>query len=308
MSLPLLRSHPLITESQISSVPLFRRGKVRDVYDLGENLLFVTTDRVSAFDVILPSAVPEKGRVLTQMSLFWFRYLEQLVPNHIVTADLREYPASLQPYHEELNGRSVIVRKAERIDIECVVRGYLAGSFWKEYREMLQAGKSTLHGFPLSPDLIESSRLPEPIFTPATKNDSGHDENISFQKMIDAVGKEVAAACRDLSLAIYARGCAHAESRGILIADTKFEFGFIDGKISLIDEALTPDSSRFWPRDQYMPGKGQPSFDKQPIRDYLETLDWNKQSPGPKLPESVITATTQRYIDVYERLSGKKYE
>ncbi len=288
-----------ISETKIAGLPLWRRGKVRDVYDLGDRLLIVATDRLSAFDVVLPTPIPAKGTVLTQLSLFWFRRLAQAVPNHVITADVGEYPRELLSARDQLEGRSMLVTKTEPFPVECVVRGYLAGSGWKDY---LRTG--AVCGIPLPTGLRESDRLEQPIFTPATKAETGHDENISFERMAGIVGPARAAELRDLTLELYGRACAHAEGRGIILADTKLEFGLSDGRVVWIDEAFTPDSSRFWPRDAYEPGHAQPSFDKQYVRDYLETLDWDKRPPGPLLPEDVVTRSREKYLEAYSRLTG----
>jgi phosphoribosylaminoimidazole-succinocarboxamide synthase len=290
---------PLLTTS-LPDIPVFKRGKVRDVYDAGEHLLLVATDRLSAFDVVLPTGIPGKGRVLTQLSLFWFDLLADVMPNHVVTADVDEYPEKLRRHRDQLEGRSMLVQKTDVLPVECVVRGYITGSGWKDYKAM---GK--VCGIELPKGLRESDRLEPPIFTPATKAETGHDENISFETMEATVGAERAAEARRRSLEIYSRARAHAEARGIILADTKFEFGVRDGRLVWIDEALTPDSSRFWPRDGYAPGRSQKSFDKQYVRDYLETLDWNKQPPGPELPPDVVAHTTEKYLDAYDRLRGQ---
>lgn len=280
-------------------LPLVGRGKVRDIYDLGEQLLFVATDRISAFDCILGSGIPGKGKVLTQISLFWFEHLRNLVPNHVVTADVDQFPPALHPYLEELNGRTMIVKKAEMVPIECVARGYLSGSGWKEYK-----ASGTVCGVKLPPGLKESDRLPEPIFTPATKAESGHDENVSFEHVAAKVGDRLATRLRELTLAIYGQASSYAQERGLILADTKFEFGFIGSELVLADEVLTPDSSRYWPADRYAPGGPQQSFDKQFVRDYLETLDWNKQPPAPSLPNEIVEKTKQKYLEAFERLTG----
>jgi phosphoribosylaminoimidazole-succinocarboxamide synthase len=289
---------PLL-QTNLPGFDLWRRGKVRDVYDLGDRLLVVATDRLSAFDVVLPTGIPGKGVVLTQMSLFWFRLLHDVIDNHVLTADVSEYPAELKAHREQLEGRSMIVVKTEVLPIECVVRGYLVGSGWKDYRKT-----GAVCGIALPPGLRESERLEPPIFTPATKAETGHDENIPFEVMSQTVGRERAEEARRVTLEIYSRARAHAEARGIILADTKFEFGVRDGRLIWIDEALTPDSSRFWPRDGYAPGRSQPSFDKQFVRDYLETLDWNKQPPGPALPPDVVARTVQKYEEAFARLRG----
>jgi len=278
----------------------FASGKVRDVYSLGDRLLIVATDRISAFDCILPDGIPGKGRVLTRMSIFWFGMLEHLLPTHFITANVDEYPAELHPFRDQLEGRSMLVRRAEMFPLECVARGYLSGSGWKEY---LRYG--TVCGIPLPTGLRESDRLPEPIFTPATKAQSGHDENVSFEVAAGLVGQATAARLRDLTLAIYREAAAYAETRGIILADTKFEFGMVGGELVLGDEVLTPDSSRFWPKDQYAAGRAQVSYDKQFVRDYLETLTWNKQPPAPPLPPEVIRKTSQKYREAYLTLTGR---
>jgi phosphoribosylaminoimidazole-succinocarboxamide synthase len=277
-----------------------KSGKVREIFDLGDRLLFVASDRISAFDCIMPNGIPRKGEVLTQISYFWFAQIENFQPNHLLSQPNTSLPAELQPFADRLARRSMIVKKAKPLAIECVVRGYLAGSGWKEYRE-----RQTVCGVKLPPGLKESSELPEPIFTPATKAESGHDENITFEQAAEIVGGDVAEQVRAASLKIYNFARSYARQRGIIIADTKFEFGQLDGKLILIDEVLTPDSSRFWPADQYQPGKSQPSFDKQFVRDYLETLDWNKMPPAPALPPEVVAKTKAKYLDAYSCLTGK---
>jgi phosphoribosylaminoimidazole-succinocarboxamide synthase len=289
---------PLLT-TDLPGLPLWRRGKVRDVYDLGDRLLVVATDRISAFDVVLPTGIPGKGAVLTQLSLFWFSLLADVVPNHLLTADVSEYPDRLQPFRAQLEGRSMIVVKAQALPVECVVRGYLVGSGWKDYQKT-----GAVCGIALPAGLRESDRLEPALFTPSTKAEVGHDENISFAEVERLVGAARAADLRRLSLEIYARARAHAEARGIILADTKFEFGLHDGKLIWIDEALTPDSSRFWPADGYAPGRAQPSFDKQYVRDYLETLRWDKRPPGPSLPGEVVARTVEKYREAYDRLTG----
>jgi phosphoribosylaminoimidazole-succinocarboxamide synthase len=290
---------PLL-ETRIPGLRLWRRGKVRDVYDLGNELLVVATDRLSAFDVVLPTGIPDKGRVLTQLSLFWFSLLEDVVPNHVLATDVSRYPDSLRGFAPQLEGRSMIVRKTEPLPAECVVRGFITGSGWKDYKET-----GSVCGIPLPAGLRESDRLDPPIFTPSTKAEVGHDENISFGDVEKLVGGERAAEMRRVSLALYERGRSHAESRGILLADTKFEFGVRDGKLIWIDEALTPDSSRFWPREGYAPGRSQRSFDKQYVRDYLEGLSWDKRPPGPALPQEVVARTREKYREAYSLLTGK---
>lgn len=293
---------PLL-QTLIPGLPLWRRGKVRDVYDLGDRLLMVATDRLSAFDVVLPTAIPGKGVVLTQLSLFWFDLLKDLVPNHVITSRVEEYGPELAAYRDQLEGRSMMVVKTEPFPVECVVRGYLVGSGWKDY------GKSgAVCGIPLPAGLRESERLDPPLFTPATKAETGHDENIAFEIMETTVGAPHAARLRELSLEIYARARTHAEGCGIILADTKFEFGLKDGEIVWIDEALTPDSSRFWPKDKYVEGRAQPSYDKQFVRDYLEDIKWNKQPPVPSLPDDVISRTRDKYIEAYRVISGRELE
>ncbi len=288
------------TSIDLPGIRKLRSGKVREVFDLCETLLFVATDRLSAFDVVLPDPIPHKGAVLNQLSAFWFRRFDT-VDNHFVTADFDEFPKELQSFREQLAGRSMIVRKTKPLPAECVVRGYLAGSGWKEYRES-QSGC----GIKLLGGLQLASQLPEPIFTPATKSESGHDLNIGMDECRKILGDEMAERVRELSLQIYSAGRDHAAQRGIIVADTKFEFGVVDGELLLIDEVLTPDSSRFWPRDQYVVGQSPPSFDKQFVRDYLETLDWDKTPPAPKLPEDVIAKTSAKYVEAFERLTGEK--
>jgi phosphoribosylaminoimidazole-succinocarboxamide synthase len=291
---------PALLATSLDGVAPWKKGKVRDVYDLGDRLLVVATDRLSAFDVVLPTGIPGKGILLTQMSLFWFRLLADVIPNHVVTAEVDEYPARLRAFRDRLEGRSMVVLKTEVLPVECVVRGYLAGSGWKDYR-----ATGSVCGIPLPSGLSESDRLEPPIFTPATKAETGHDENIDYGTMAAMVGGERAAEARRASLEIYARARAHAEARGILLADTKFEFGVRDGRLVWVDEALTPDSSRFWPREAYVPGRSQPSFDKQFVRDYLETLGWDKQPPGPELPPEVVARTVEKYVEAFERLRGE---
>ena len=284
----------------LPDIKKLRSGKVREVFDLGETLLFVATDRLSAFDVILPDPIPHKGAVLNQLSAFWFKRFSK-VKNHFVTANFDEFPKELQAFRAQLAGRSMIVRKTKPLPVECVVRGYLAGSGWKEYRE-----SQSVCGIKLPSGLKLASQLPEPIFTPATKSDTGHDLNIDMNECRQILGNEMAERVCDLSLQIYAAGRDHAAQRGIIVADTKFEFGTVDGQLLLIDECLTPDSSRFWPKDQYIVGQSPPSFDKQFVRDYLETLDWNKTPPAPSLPQDVITKTSAKYVEAFERLTGGK--
>lgn len=294
--------HPrVILETDIPGIPRPARGKVRDIYDLGDHLLIVATDRISAFDYILATGIPDKGRVLTQLSLFWFDFFRALAPTHFLTAKVEEFPAPLQPYRDQLEGRSMLVRRARMVDIECVARGYLSGSGWKEYRK-----SGSVCGIPLPPGLRESDKLPEPIFTPSTKAQTGHDENISFEAAAAQVGADLAGRLRDLTLEIYSRAARYAETKGVIIADTKFEFGFIGGELALCDEALTPDSSRFWPAASYAPGGPQPSFDKQYVRDYLESIRWNKQPPAPALPDEVAARTSEKYREAYRVLTGRE--
>lgn len=281
-------------------LPLAGRGKVRDIYHLGEHLLFIASDRISAFDCVLGSGIPCKGQVLTQMSLFWFEFLRETVATHLLTADVNQYPEQLAPYRQMLRGRSMLVKRAEMIPVECVARGYLAGSGWKEYQ-----AEGKVCGISLPPGLRDGDRLPEPIFTPATKAQNGHDINVPFDHVVDTAGAELAARLRDMTLGIYAKAAGHALDRGIILADTKFEFGFADGQLVLADEVLTPDSSRWWPLATYHPGGPQPSFDKQYVRDYLETLDWDKNPPAPALPEEVVHKTSEKYQEAYTRLTGR---
>jgi phosphoribosylaminoimidazole-succinocarboxamide synthase len=292
-------SRSALLESSIPGVPV-RRGKVRDIYDFGDRLLFVATDRISAFDWVLPNGIPDKGRVLTQLSEMWFGRLD--VPNHLSSMDLSQVPLPPGVDREGLAGRSMVVKKTTVVPIECVVRGYLSGSGWKEYQKT-----RSVCGVALPAGLRESERLPEAIFTPATKEESGHDVNISFERMCEIIGKDTASRLKTLSLEIYRRGAEHALSKGIIIADTKFEFGSIGGQLILIDEVLTPDSSRFWPVDSYKPGGSPPSFDKQFVRDWLETAGWDKNSPPPTLPQDVVERTRAKYVDAYTRLTGREF-
>jgi phosphoribosylaminoimidazole-succinocarboxamide synthase len=293
-------AEPLL-QIELPGIPKIKSGKVREIFDLGDSLLMVATDRISAFDCIMPSGIPRKGEVLTQISHFWFEKFAALVPNHLLAKAKDPLPAPLRQFFSLLEGRSMIVKKAAPLAIECVVRGYLSGSGWKEYQQ-----SQTVCGIQLPEGLTESSQLPEPIFTPATKAQTGHDENIPFERAVEIVGQEIAGRARALSLQIYAAARAHARERGIIIADTKFEFGLFDGKLILIDEVLTPDSSRFWPADLYEAGRSQPSFDKQYLRDYLERLNWNKQPPAPPLPDYVVQKTQEKYLEAYARLTGKR--
>ena len=282
----------------LPGIKKLRSGKVREVFDLGETLLFVVTDRLSAFDVILPDPIPSKGAVLNQLSAFWFKRFNT-VDDHFITADFAQFPTELQPFREQLAGRSMIVKKTKPLAVECVVRGYLAGSGWSEYQKT-----QSVCGIKLPPGLQLASQLPEPIFTPSTKAEEGHDENIDMKECARILGDEMANRVQELSLKIYSEGREHAAGRGIIVADTKFEFGTVDGKLLLIDECLTPDSSRFWPADQYVVGKSPPSYDKQFVRDYLETLDWDKTPPGPSLPAEIIEKTSAKYREAYEQITG----
>ena len=295
---------PVVLQTGFPDLHFHASGKVRDVYQLdNERLLFVATDRISAFDYVLATGIPQKGRVLTQISLFWFDFLSDIVPNHLITADVGQYPEALQKYAEVLRGRSMIVQRAEMFPVECVVRGYISGSAWKEYKA---SGK--VCGIELPAGLRESEAFPEPIFTPATKEVSGHDENISFARMCEILGSETSSTLRDLTLRVYKKAAAYARQRGIIIADTKFEFGRTAKGITLADEVLTPDSSRFWPADKYAPGRGQESYDKQYVRDYLEEIHWNKQPPAPALPDEVARRTSEKYLDAYFQITGHKLD
>jgi phosphoribosylaminoimidazole-succinocarboxamide synthase len=292
-----------IYQTNFPSLKFLKRGKVRDIYDLGEYLLIVATDRLSAFDVIMPQPIPDKGRVLTQISNFWFKIVENITPNHLVKTNVDEFPSTCQPHRKELAGRSIVVKKAQPLAVECIVRGYISGSGWNEYKK-----SKSVCGIKLPDGLSESSKLPEPIFTPSTKADVGHDENITFEETVSILGKEVAEKVRDYSIAIYKRASQIAETKGIIIADTKMEFGVFDGELILIDELLTPDSSRFWPREKYKPGRAQESFDKQYVRDYLLSINFNKQPPGPTMPEEVIEKTSELYKSALQKLMGKEVE
>ena len=286
-------------QTDLSGLKLLRRGKVRDIYEYGDKVLLIATDRISAFDVVLPTAIPLKGAVLTQLSRFWFDMMRDLVPNHLISADVNNFPQDLQPHRDILNLRSMLAVKADMFAVECVARGYLAGSGWKEYQET-----QTVCGIALPPGLREGDRLPQPIFTPATKAETGHDLNISFEEAARIVGDEHAAKLRDLTLKIYSRAAEYALPRGIILADVKFEFGIYNGEIILCDELLTPDSSRFWQRSSYRPGRPQPSFDKQYVRDYLEQINFDKKPPGPQLPPAVVKGTTDKYLEAYRLLTG----
>jgi phosphoribosylaminoimidazole-succinocarboxamide synthase len=294
-------SQPLL-DTQLDGLTLVRRGKVRDVYAIDDALILVATDRISAFDYVLGSGIPDKGRVLNQLSAFWFARTGHLVPNHMLSIDVAEYPAAARKYAAQLEGRSMLSRRTTPLPVECVARGYLSGSGWKDYK-----ATGEVCGITLPKGLRESDRLPEPLFTPATKADSGHDENISEEAAAKVVGADLLARLKRITLELYAHGVAHAESKGIILADTKFEFGLTDsGELLLIDEMMTPDSSRYWPKDQYAPGGPQPSFDKQYVRDYLESIKWNKQPPVPSLPAEVVARTRDKYMDAYRRLTGKE--
>jgi phosphoribosylaminoimidazole-succinocarboxamide synthase len=292
-----------LNTTNFAGIDFFKRGKVRDVYSVQDKLLVVSTDRISCFDVVLPTCIPDKGSVLTRISMFWFEFTKDIMPNHFLTANIEEYPARLQEYADILKGRSMLVQKARPIPVECIVRGYLSGSGWKEYQK-----QQSVCGIKLQPGLKESDKLPEPIFTPSTKEDTGHDVNVSQAFIENAIGKDTAEKLRKASIALYEKASRYAESRGIIIADTKFEFGVRDDKIIIIDEALTPDSSRFWPRDEYKPGGAQPSFDKQFVRDYLETLDWDKTHPAPELPDDIVSKTREKYVQAFEVLTGGQWQ
>ena len=291
----------IILETNLAGVERYGRGKVRDVYAVNEGLVIVATDRISAFDYILPTGIPDKGKVLTQLSIFWFDFLRDLTPTHFLSAHVDEYPQPLQNFRDQLEGRSMLVKRAKMIEIECVARGYISGSGWKEYKQ-----HGTVCGIQLPAGLKESDKLPEPIFTPATKAQTGHDENVSFEHVVSLIGADLAGRLRDLTLNIYKRAAQYAETRGIIIADTKFEFGFVGEELVLGDEVLTPDSSRFWPAETYKPGGPQFSFDKQFVRDYLESIHWNKQPPAPPLPEEVAARTGEKYRQAYQVLTGRE--
>ncbi|OAG28453.1 phosphoribosylaminoimidazolesuccinocarboxamide synthase [Thermodesulfatator autotrophicus] len=291
----------VLYQTNLPGLNLLKRGKVRDIYDLGDKLLLVATDRISAFDVIMPNPIPGKGIILTQISLFWFDFLADLLPNHLITAKVEEFPEECQPYAEELRGRSMLVKKTKPLPVECIVRGYLTGSGLKEY---LKTGQ--VCGIKLPPGLREADKLPEPIFTPSTKAEEGHDVNITFEQCAELIGKDLAEKVKGLSLAIYQKAAPYAEEKGIIIADTKFEFGLLNGELLLIDEVLTPDSSRFWPKEDYQPGRPQKSFDKQFLRDWLEKIGWNKEPPAPELPPDIIKKTQERYLEAYRRITGKE--
>lgn len=286
--------------TDFKDLKLLKRGKVRDVYDLEDKLLIVATDRISCFDVVLPTAIPYKGEILTRLSVFWFEFTKDITSNHLISADIEDYPPQLKKYEQVLRGRSMLVRKTKSLPIECVVRGYLSGSGWREYRE-----KGSICGVKLPEGLKESDKLPEPIFTPATKEEKGHDINVSESYLIERFGEVLVSKIKEISLTVYREASLYSEEKGIIIADTKFEFGFWGDELILIDEALTPDSSRFWPKDNYSPGGPQPSFDKQFVRDYLETLNWDKTPPAPELPEDIVNKTTQKYKEALFRLTGE---
>jgi len=287
-------------KTDLPGVKLHGRGKVRDIYDLGDHFLIVATDRLSAFDVVLPTPIPDKGKVLTQMSAFWFDRFKDVVPNHVVSTDVSKYPQNLHQFRDQLEGRSMLVKKAKVFPVECVARGFLTGSGLKDYNKT-----GSVCGIKLPPGLRDSDRLPEPIFTPATKAETGHDENISEEQAAKVIGQDTVRRLKEITLQLYSRGVEYARTRGIIVCDTKFEFGLIDGKISIVDEMLTPDSSRFWPADQYSPGKPQPSFDKQFVRDYLEKIGWNKQPPAPELPDDIVKATSAKYVEALRLLTGR---
>ena len=289
-----------VIRTEFKDLKLVHRGKVRDLYEVDDKLLMVATDRISAFDVVMDDPIPNKGKVLTELSLFWFDFLRDILPNHLITADVLKYPSACKPYLEELRGRSMLVKKAKPLPVECIVRGYLSGSFWKAYQK-----DTNVCGFPLPPGMVESDKFDIPLFTPSTKAEQGeHDENISIAKMAELVGNNEAEKIIDVCIKLYQKAADYALSRGIIIADTKFELGWFDGELILIDEVLTPDSSRFWPLDQYIPGKGQPSFDKQFLRDYLTTLDWDKTPPPPTLPEEILLKTGARYEEAVDKIIG----
>jgi len=296
-------NNEVILTTDFKDLKLFRRGKVRDVYELEDKLLIISTDRISCFDVVLPNGIPYKGKVLTALSCFWFEFLKSIIPNHFITADITQYPHDVRKYEKELSGRSMLVKKTKPLPVECVVRGYLSGSGWKEYKE-----KQSVCGIKLPAGLLESSQLPEIIFTPSTKEAQGHDINVNQDYVEKTVGLEVSDKLRAVSISIYKKAALYAKEKGIIIADTKFEFGMYNGKLMLIDEVLTPDSSRFWPKDEYKPGKSQPSFDKQFVRDYLERLDWGKTPPAPELPAEIIKKTSEKYLEAFKRLTGGEFK
>ncbi|OGB89117.1 phosphoribosylaminoimidazolesuccinocarboxamide synthase [candidate division WOR-1 bacterium RIFCSPHIGHO2_01_FULL_53_15] len=290
----------VLLDIDLPGIKPFKTGKVRNVFDLGDSLLLVASDRISAFDSVMPNGIPDKGAILTQISLFWFDFTKKIIKNHVIESDADKFPAQLKPFKEKLAKRSIIGKKAKVIPVECVVRGYLSGSGWKEYQK-----SQSICGIKLPAGLKESSKLPEPIFTPTTKAEQGHDLNITFDEVVDQVGKETAATIKDKTIKIYQACADYADKQGIIIADTKFEFGFFGNEIIIIDEMLTPDSSRFWPKDQYKPGQGQPSYDKQFVRDYLESIKWNKEPPAPELPEEVVKKTREKYMEAFTKLTGR---
>jgi len=293
----------LINDTDFINLPLYVKGKVRNVYDLGDKLLIVVTDRISAFDVVFPNLIPNKGRVLNSISEFWFNYTRDIIGNHMITTDVSKYPSGLAQFREELDGRSMLVRKVQMVEAECIVRGYLEGSGLKEYRET-----GSICGIKLPEGLRQCEKLPEPIFTPTTKAKEGHDESVTFEELANRIGSELANRLRDVSIALYNKASKHAESKGLILADTKFEFGMLDGELVVADEMFTPDSSRFWDMAEYEPGRPQKSFDKQFVREYLEAVKWDKQPPAPVLPEDVVRKTEAKYIEAYERITGKKME
>ncbi len=291
---------PIITQTDCPELKLLNRGKVRDIYDLGEHLLIVTSDRISAFDVIMDEGIPQKGYVLTQISKFWFEQMTDIIPHHLISTDVDDFPAITHQYRDQLEGRSMLTKKAQPLPVECIVRGYLSGSGWKEYQQF-----GSVCSIPLPTGLAQSDKLPKTLFTPSTKAELGeHDENISFAQTVELCGQDIAEQISDISIKIYERARTLADQKGLIIADTKFEFGILDGQLIWIDEALTPDSSRFWPKDHYQPGGPQPSFDKQFLRDYLETLDWGKQAPAPKLPKEIVRKTGEKYLEALQRLTA----
>jgi len=293
----------LINDTDFIKLPLHVKGKVRNVYDLGDKLLIVVTDRISAFDVVFPNLIPNKGKVLNSISEFWFNYTKDIVDNHVITTDVSQYPEGLSQFKEELQGRSMLVKKVNMVQAECIVRGYLEGSGLKEYKET-----GSICGIKLPEGLRQGDKLPEPIFTPSTKASEGHDQNVSFEELCNIIGADLATQLKEVSLALYNKASKYAESKGIILADTKFEFGFLDGKLVVADEIFTPDSSRFWDMKEYEPGRPQKSFDKQFVREYLESINWDKKPPAPELPEDVIRNTELKYIEAYERLTGKKLD
>lgn len=293
----------VLLSTELKDLKSYHKGKVRDLYEIDDKLLIISTDRISAFDVILPNGIPNKGKVLTALSVYWFEQTKNIINNHLITADIEKFPAEVLQYKSILEGRTMLVKKVKRLDVECVVRGYLAGSGWKEYKET-----QSICGIKLPSGLQESAKLKEPIFTPATKADTGHDINISESQMEDIVGVEITKYLKEASIAIFELASKEVESKGLILCDTKFEFGIYDDKIILIDELLTPDSSRFWPMDKYSPGKPQPSFDKQFVRDYLEKIKWNKEPPAPNLPDGIVKKTSEKYLEAYKRIRGQRIE